>query len=140
MKLRNLEARSGFVQNLNHVSSKLFNNRFLFFFVPKIFSFEPIDSDIFIIHQNLAQVKFTELRMKFFPKCIVFDFFFIIRILHTDSVLIFHLVVLMFHETRNEFGLLLKLLSDIESLVNKKFLFLLVQLFLVSIVGPNESN
>ena len=64
--------------------------------------------------------------MHFGPKKVVLDLLLIFLIDIADAVLIFHLIILVFHQARNEFGLVLEFLSDFKGLGDKKFLFLLI--------------
>ena len=74
--------------------------------------------------------------MYFFKELIIFRLFFVIRLLHADSVFILHFVIFVLHQLFNLWGLLLKLLSYIDGFVNEHLLFLFENFFLVCVICP----
>jgi hypothetical protein len=140
MKIRDFELGSGLMQDFNHVRAKFLDDWFFFFLVTKILFFEVIESEIIVVDKGVTEFEGSKIWVNFFPKKIIFKFLFIIGVFITDAILIFHFVVLVLHQTGDKFGLVFQFLGDINGLIEKEALLLLVEFLFVRVVGPDEPD
>ena len=140
MKRWHPQLRRRFMKHFNQMCTKLFYQWFSLLFISQILSPKLINWYILIMHQNFWQFQPIKFRMNLFKKLIILYLLLIITLFQTYSILIFHFIIFILHNTFYLISFLLKLFCRFRCYVLKNFCLLLTDFLLINLISPCESH